>query len=110
MIKSAQHLEYDLDAKSLLALCLVLLKQVQPYVTDFEEHETIFHQSMMQASTDKSLFNPGISTIRKEKPSDLKSYPTTKENTTNFINTSMQESSDNQAAAFMKAYERMQNS
>jgi len=50
LIKGAQNLETDLDNKSLLALCLVLLKQVQPYVHDFEEQEEIFHTSMMQYS------------------------------------------------------------
>ena len=41
-IKNAQNLEEDLDNKSLLALTLVLLKQVQPLVTDFEAHESRF--------------------------------------------------------------------
>lgn len=42
LIKNAQNLEEDLDNKSLLALTLVLLKQVQPLVTDFEAHESRF--------------------------------------------------------------------
>jgi len=71
-------MERDLDNKSLLALCLVLLKQVQPYVSDFEEHENIFHHSMMQYSNEqsymaanidivenpgRSMFNPDMSSI-----------------------------------------------
>jgi hypothetical protein len=36
IIKGAEDLEADLDNKSMLALALVLLKQVQPFVTDFE--------------------------------------------------------------------------
>lgn len=42
LIKNAQAMDQDLDNKSLLALCLVLLKQVQPYVTDFEAQESKF--------------------------------------------------------------------
>lgn len=42
LIKNAHTLEEDLDNKSLLALSLVLLKQVQPLVSDFEAHESRF--------------------------------------------------------------------
>jgi hypothetical protein len=45
-IKNADDLEGRLDNKSLLALCLVLLKQVQPYVTDFESHEEAYNQTI----------------------------------------------------------------
>ena len=48
LIKNAQAMDQDLDNKSLLALCLVLLKQVQPYVTDFEAQESKFMQNMSQ--------------------------------------------------------------
>jgi hypothetical protein len=46
LIKNAHDFEKDLDKKSLLAICLVLLKQVQPYVTDFESHNSKFQQSL----------------------------------------------------------------
>lgn len=45
-IKNAEDLEIDLDNKSMLALALVLLKQVQPLVTDFEVHESRFQASL----------------------------------------------------------------
>ena len=44
-IKNAENMEEDLDNKSLLALALVLLKQVQPYVSDFAAHESRYLQS-----------------------------------------------------------------
>lgn len=46
LIKNAEDLEHGLDNKSLLALCLVLLKQVQPYVADFENHEEAYNQTI----------------------------------------------------------------
>ena len=42
LIKGADNLESDLDNKSLLALALVLLKQVQPFVADYEAQESKF--------------------------------------------------------------------
>lgn len=41
-LKGAQNLESELDNKTLLALALVLLKQVQPFVVDLEQHELRF--------------------------------------------------------------------
>jgi|TARA_B110000285_G_C15085474_1_gene595976 hypothetical protein len=46
LIKNADDFETQLDNKSLLALCLVLLKQVQPYVADFESHEEAYNQTI----------------------------------------------------------------
>ena len=44
-------MEQDLDNKSLLALALVLLKQVQPYVSDFAAHESRYlHQESVYNS------------------------------------------------------------
>ena len=48
LIKNAYNIEEDLDNKSLLALSLVLLKQVQPLVSDFEAHESKFQHSLSQ--------------------------------------------------------------
>jgi hypothetical protein len=36
LIKKSNDVETELDNKSLLALALVLLKQLQPFVNDFE--------------------------------------------------------------------------
>jgi len=47
-------MEQDLDDKSLLALTLVLLKQVQPHIQDFEDHENKFQS--MDNSPNKGLF------------------------------------------------------
>ena len=49
MIKRAEDLETDLDSASLLALALVLLKQIQPLVFQFEAHESKFQQSLMMS-------------------------------------------------------------
>lgn len=60
MIKNAYNIEEDLDNKSLLALSLVLLKQVQPLVSDFEAHESRFQYSLSQI---RSVNEPGKSFI-----------------------------------------------
>jgi hypothetical protein len=41
-IKKCANIKTDLDSKSLLALALVLLKQIQPFVSDFEAQEQRF--------------------------------------------------------------------
>jgi hypothetical protein len=58
LIKSAQNIQEDLDNRSLLALCLVLLKQIQPYIQDFEEQQIIYEKSMMQNSMSVGQYQP----------------------------------------------------
>ena len=41
-IKGARDMQEELDGKSQLALTLVLLKQIQPLVQEYEAHESKF--------------------------------------------------------------------
>lgn len=50
VIKGAKDLKLELESKSQLALALVLLKQIQPLVLEYEAHESKFQASLMKSA------------------------------------------------------------